>query len=423
MLYVDRVLDSPLSDLLQALPAIAIEGPRAVGKTETATRRAATILALDDPAEMNLLAANPERLDRLSEPILIDEWQRLPAVWDWVRRAVDRDPRPARFLLTGSATPTSAPTHSGAGRIIRLRMRPMTLAERKLAAPAISLRALLTGERAEIGGDSTLRLGDYVEELVSSGFPALRQLPTRAREAALDGYLQGILEHDFAELGYTVRRPATLRAWLTAYAAATSTTASYNAILDASTSLIADKPAKTTALAYRDVLSKLWLLDEVPAWTGSSSSLATLAHAPKHHLADPALAARLLGVGSAALMDFPHHGPPIAREGSLLGSLFESLITLCVRVYAEASRATLHHLRTRRGEHEVDLIVRRDDGRFVAIEVKLGSDVTNDDVQHLRWLSAKVGEALLDSVVVTTGPGAYRRSDGIAVVPAALLGP
>jgi hypothetical protein len=162
---------------------------------------------------------------------------------------------------------------------------------------------------------------------------------------------------------------------------------------------------------------------EVPAWTGTSSSLATLAHAPKHHLADPALAARLLGVGSAALLDFPHHGPPIAREGSLLGSLFESLITLCVRVYAEASRATLHHLRTRRGEHEVDLIVRRDDGRFVAIEVKLGSDVTNEDVQHLRWLGARVGDALLDSVVVTTGPGAYRRSDGIAVVPAAVLGP
>jgi predicted AAA+ superfamily ATPase len=423
MPYVDRVLDSLLSGLLESLPAIAIEGPRAVGKTETATRRAATILELDDPAELNLLAADPERLTRLSEPILVDEWQRLPAVWDWVRRAVDRDPRPARFLLTGSATPTSAPTHSGAGRIIRLRMRPMTLAERGLAPPTVSLRALLEGERAEVRGDSTLRLGDYVDELVASGFPALRRLPAHAREAALDGYLQGVLEHDFPELGYTVRRPATLRAWLTAYAAATSTTTSYNAILDASTSLIADKPAKTTALAYRDVLSKLWLLDEVPAWTGTSSSLAMLAQAPKHHLADPALAARLLGVGSSALLDFPHHGPPIAREGSLLGSLFESLVTLCVRVYAEASRATLHHLRTRRGEHEVDLIVRRDDGRFVAIEVKLGSDVTDGDVRHLRWLRAKAGDALLDSVVVTTGPGAYRRSDGIAVVPAALLGP
>jgi uncharacterized protein len=423
MPYVGRVIDSALSDLLQSLPAIAIEGPRAVGKTETATRRAATLLALDDPAEVSLLAANPERLSRLAEPILLDEWQRLPAVWDWVRRAVDRDPRAARFLLTGSASPTNAPTHSGAGRIIRLRMRPMTLSERGLAPPTVSLRALLEGERVEVGGDSTFRLADYVEQIVSSGFPALRQLPTSAREAALDGYIQGILEHDFPELGYTVRRPATLRAWLTAYAAATSTTTSYNAILDASTSLIVDKPAKTTALAYRDVLSKLWLLDEVPAWTGTSSALAALAHAPKHHLADPALAARLIGLGSAALLDFPHHGPPIAREGSLLGCLFESLVTLCVRVYAEASRATIHHLRTQRGEHEVDLIVRRDDGRFVAIEVKLGSDVTNDDVKHLLWLRAKVGEALLDGVVVTTGPGAYRRSDGIAVVPAALLGP
>src|SRR5688572_3627752 len=105
MQYVDRILDLALSDLLQSLPAIALEGPRAVGKTETATRRASTLLALDDPAEVSLLAAFPERLGRLPELILVDEWQRLPAVWDWVRRAVDRDPRPARFLLTGSSSP------------------------------------------------------------------------------------------------------------------------------------------------------------------------------------------------------------------------------------------------------------------------------------------------------------------------------
>jgi predicted AAA+ superfamily ATPase len=257
---------------------------------------------------------------------------------------------------------------------------------------------------------------------VASGFPALRTLTSEARAFALDGYIEGILEHDFPELGYVVRRPATLRAWLASYAAASATTASYNTILDAATSLVVDKPAKTTALAYRDVLNKLWLLDEVPAWTGTANRLAGLAKAPKHHLADPALAARLLGVEASLLLDRPHHGPPIPRDGTLLGALFESLVTLCVRVYAEASRATISHLRTARGEHEVDLIVRRDDGRFLAIEVKLGAEVTDEDTKHLRWLRSHVGDELLDAIVVTTGRAAYRRRDGIGVVPAGSLG-
>jgi predicted AAA+ superfamily ATPase len=420
--YTQRVLDPTLERLVASLPAICIEGPRAVGKTATATRLAASVVALDDPAEAELLRASPERIARLAEPILVDEWQRVPAVWDRVRREVDRDPRPGRFLLTGSSSPTSAPTHSGAGRIVRLRMRPMTLMERELCSPTVSLSTLLSQRDAPIEGECPLRIEDYAEEIVASGFPALRTLTSEARAFALDGYIEGILEHDFPELGYVVRRPATLRAWLASYAAASATTASYNTILDAATSLVVDKPAKTTALAYRDVLNKLWLLDEVPAWTGTANRLAGLAKAPKHHLADPALAARLLGVEASLLLDRPHHGPPIPRDGTLLGALFESLVTLCVRVYAEASRATISHLRTARGEHEVDLIVRRDDGRFLAIEVKLGAEVTDEDTKHLRWLRSHVGDELLDAIVVTTGRAAYRRRDGIGVVPAGSLG-
>lgn len=422
MRYTQRILDPTLERLIAALPAVCIEGPRAVGKTATATRLAKSVVALDDPSEAELLRASPERLTRLAEPVLIDEWQRVPPVWDRVRREVARDPRPGRFLLTGSSSPTSAPTHSGAGRIVRLRMRPMTLVERELCPPTVSLSTLLSQRGAPIEGECRLRIEDYAEEIVASGFPALRGLTSEARAFALDGYIEGILEHDFPELGYVVRRPATLRAWLASYAAASATTTSYNTILDAATSLVVDKPAKTTALAYRDVLSKLWLLDEVPAWTGTSNRLAALAKAPKHHLADPALAARLLGVEASQLLDRPHHGPAIPRGGTLLGALFESLVTLCVRVYAEASRATIAHLRTARGEHEVDLIVRRDDGRYLAIEVKLGAEVTDDDVKHLRWLRSRAGHELLDTIVVTTGRAAYRRQDGIGVVPAASLG-
>ncbi|MGH3984606.1 MAG: ATP-binding protein [Pseudonocardiaceae bacterium] len=278
--YLLRIVDNELDELAQGLPAISLEGPKGVGKTATAQRRARTTFALDEPAVRELLAADPGRLDRAPRPVLVDEWQRHPAVWDWVRRSVDRDSGAGRFLLTGSATPISAPTHSGAGRIVRVRMRPMTLAERGLPMPTISLSELLSGEQAPVDGDTTVDLPIYAEEILRSGFPAIRALPPRPRRAQLDGYLARIVEHDFPEQGHLVRRPATLRAWLTAYAAATATTASYNAILDAATPGETDKPAKTTTAAYRDVLSQIWLLEPLPGWLPARNPFTRLARHP-----------------------------------------------------------------------------------------------------------------------------------------------
>lgn len=423
MPYFPRVVDAELDGMLSGLPAVSIEGPKAVGKTATASRRAESLVALDDDDERALLDADRARLDRLPVPVLIDEWQRYPRVWDLVRRSVDRDPSPGRFVLTGSASPVDAPTHSGAGRIVRLRMRPMSLAERQVATPAVSLAGLLAGGRPEIAGDSGLVLADYTDEIVRSGFPAIRMMDESHRRDALDGYLAEIVRRDFPEQGHVVRRPATLQAWLRAYAAATASTASYNVVLQAATAGDGEQPAKTTTIAYRDVLTRLWLLEPVPGWLPTRNHFTRLSQAPKHHLADPALAARLLGVGSAALLDQPSAGPPIRRDGPLLGALFESLVTLSVRVYAQLSRAGIHHLRTMRGDHEVDLIVARDDGRVVALEVKLSPSVDDRDVAHLRWLREQLQDDLLDAAVITTGRAAYRRPDGIAVIPAALLGP
>jgi len=420
--YRTRVVDGELDELLPGLPAISLDGPKGVGKTATAVRRAGTVFGLDDPAQCELLRADPGRLDRSPAPVLIDEWQREPAVWDLVRRSVDRDPTPGRFLLTGSATPTQAPTHSGAGRIVTLRMRPMSLAERGLPTPTVRMRDLLTGRRPAIDGSSDLTLPDYVEEIVRSGFPGIRDLPPRARRAQLDGYLARIVEKDFPEQGHLVRRPATLRAWLAAYASATASTASYNVILDAATPGDHDKPAKTTTIAYRDVLSQLWLLDPVNGWAANRNTFTRLGTAPKHQLADPALAARLLGADVDALLADSTTRPAVARRGPLLGALFESLVTLSVRVYAQAAEATVCHLRTRAGDHEVDLLVQRADHRVVAFETKISPTVDERDTTHLRWLRDRLGDDLLDAAVITTGSHAYRRPDGIAVIPAVLLG-
>jgi hypothetical protein len=355
--------------------------------------------------------------------VLVDEWQRYPVVWDLVRRSVDRDSRPNRFLLTGSAAPVEVPTHSGAGRIVRVRMRPMSLAERVPDPGAVSLRDLLSGAKPRPDGVSDMSVPDYTEEILRSGFPAIRNLPARARRAQLDGYLARIVEHDFPEQGHFVRRPATLRAWLTAYAAATATTASYNTILAAATPGDGDKPAKTTTIAYRDVLTQIWLLDPVPGWVPFRNQFTRLAQSPKHHLADPALAARLLGASTRSLLVGDSSGPAIPRNGTVLGALFESLVALNMRVYAQAAEASVYHLRTRNGDHEVDFIAERDDHRVVAFEVKLSNVVHDSDVTHLRWLHREIGDDLIDAAVIYSGYQAYRRADGIAVIPAALLGP
>lgn len=417
--YLPRIVDAEL-DALSEAPAVSVEGPRGVGKTETALRRARTVHRLDDPDQLAVLRAAPRRVAAGEPPVLIDEWQRLPRSWDLVRRAVDDDPVGSRFLLTGSASPAEAPTHTGAGRIITVRMRPMSLAERGLDTSTVSLGDLLAGSRPDLGGATRIDVEQYAEEITRSGFPGLRVQPNRIRLGLLDGYIDRIVEHDIHGFGHRFRNRIGLRSWMAAYAAASSTPASFEKIRDAASAGEADKPSRTTAIPYRIALEGLWMIEEVPAWSPSRNRLRGLASAPVHQMADPAIAARLLGVDADGLLD---GRSAWSGDGPLLGALFESLVTLSVRVYAQASEARVCHLRTHSGKHEVDLIVERPDGGIVALEVKLASTVEDADLRHLRWLADRVGPRLVDAAVVTTGREAYRRLDGIGVIPAALLGP
>lgn len=420
--YVRREIDAELDLLFPDLPAVSLDGPKGVGKTETALRRAASVFRLDIDADRQVVAADPPAALAAAKPILIDEWQYLPLVWDAVRRAVDADSSPSSFLLTGSASPV-ARLHSGAGRIVPLHMRPMTLFELGIEEPTVSLSALLEGKRA-IDGSTSIRLRTYVEEILRSGFPGIRTstLP-RVVRARLDGYLERLVDHEIVENGLGERRPAALRQWLTAYAAATATTTSFEKIRDAATAELANPPAKATSATYREALLRLWILDPVEAWLPGTRHLSRLAAAPKHHLTDPALAARLLGVTADALLAPRRPDDPQPRDGALLAQLFESLVTLNVRVSAQGAEARVAHLRTRGGEHEVDLIVTGEGGRVLALETKATAAPDLADAKHLLWLKNQLGDQLIDMVLVTTGPYAYRRPDGVAVVPAALLGP
>ena len=417
--YRRRVVDDELDALLPALPALLIDGPKGVGKTATAIQRCATVRRLDEPAQRAIIEADPGLVAEDEEPILLDEWQRVPAVFDATRRLVDQDPRPHRFLLTGSA-PTKA-THSGAGRITSLRMRPLSLFERYETQHYVSTQGLLDGT-ATIKGHCSLRLKDYVEEMLSGGFPGLRHLSGVPLRRQLDGYLERIVDHDIPEAGYAVRRPQMVRALLLAYAAAIATTASWEKIREAATGGSGANASRSAIHSHVELLTYLRILDPLEAWSPSNNHLGRLMTSPKHYLADPALAARLVKKSAAQLLLGEESKFTMPRDGTYLGALFESLVALSIRTYAQRCEARVFYLRSAGGRREIDFIVEEDHG-ILAIEAKLSASVSDDDVRHLLWLRQELGEQCLGLVVVGTGPEAYTRADGVAVVPLGLLGP
>ncbi|MCL1801366.1 MAG: AAA family ATPase [Promicromonosporaceae bacterium] len=230
MEYQPRIVDRLLKELLSGTRAVSIEGPRGVGKTSTGLQLANSIVRLDDPAMRAVVSADHQAyLRNLAPPVLIDEWQLDPPIWDAVRRLVDEEKAKGRFLLTGSANPGDTRIHSGAGRFLRLRMRPLAFSERALMEPTVSLAELWNGSD-QVTGTSQITLLDYAQEIVDSGFPGIRPEPPRIRAAALTDYLNYALEHEVSALGGPQRRPLALRHWLRAYAAASSGVASYDAI-------------------------------------------------------------------------------------------------------------------------------------------------------------------------------------------------
>ncbi|CAN5796883.1 DUF4143 domain-containing protein [soil metagenome] len=421
--YRPRTVDLDLDELFGQLPAVLLDGAKGVGKTRTALQRAATVRRLDDPRERSIVEADPNVAVLGDQPVLIDEWQRAPSSWDAVKRAVDADPRGGQFLLTGSAPAAGEPVHSGAGRITTLRMRPMTLPERRISTPTVRLSSLLSGENIDIGGRCDLDLAGYTDEILSSGLPGMRGLTGRALWLQLDGYIERIVDREMPEAGLSARRPASVRNWLRAYAAATATTATWETVRDAATPGSGDKPAKSTTAPYIDTLTTLRVLDEQPAWEPGHNHLRRLTRGAKHHLVDPALAARLVGVGRNQLLRGEAGDVAVPRDGTFLGGLFESLAVLTIRVFAQAADASVFHLRDFDGRHEIDLIVERGDGRILALEVKLSSTLHANDFKNLRWLRDRIGDQMIGGAVLTTGPEAYRREDGFAVLPLGLLGP
>ena len=416
-----RLTDSYINELNQSFPALAIDGPKAVGKTSSAMLFAKTVLEMDNERILESVINNPDQLIDATKPVLLDEWQYYPQIWNRVRRLVDDGAQPGSYLLTGSAYPVGAQIHSGAGRIIHMRMRPLSLQERRLAKPTVSLADCLDGTLGDVAGTTELVTSDYLQEVVRSGYPAIWASPEKNRPRLIDSYIDNIVHKELHENGYTLRRPDSLRRWLRAYAAATGTSASYTSILDVATPGEGDKLSRSTMESYRNMLSSLWLLDEVPAWDPIEDSFSRLKQAPKHFLADPALAARLLSLDARTLGMGGEETRFDAAYGTLVGRLFEALVSLSLKSYALVNDAEIGYLRSRNGDREIDFIISRG-RRIVAIEVKLAPTIEDSDLRHLKWLKEQYGKNLMECIIVTTGISSYRRPDGILVVPAALLG-
>jgi len=277
--YSRRLIDVFFDENFDSLPAVLLDGPKAVGKTFTASQRAKTTYDLSVAPIFELAQADNSAVVNGQKPVFIDEWQRVSGVFDAVKRAVDANYEGGSFLLAGSA---QAPgTHSGAGRIVSVRMRTMTLSERGLAEPTISLADIASG-RAEISGSSPLGLEDYADAIVRGGFPAMQNLSDHALQIQLEGYIQRIIDKDMVEAGLKVRRHSALLAWMRAYAAATATTTSWESVRDGATAGNIEKPSRRATEPYVNFLTQLRVLDDVEAWSPSANHLNKVGQAPKH---------------------------------------------------------------------------------------------------------------------------------------------
>lgn len=415
--YQARVVDEELRQRLRISGAVLVEGPKACGKTETARRVAASEVLLDvDEGARAAVAVDPSLVLAGDTPRLIDEWQVEPRVWNHVRRAVDERKKPGQFVLAGSAVPADDATrHSGAGRISRLRMRPMSLFESGLSDGSISLRDLLEGGRAK-SGDRGVALADLAEAIARGGWPALQELPIGAAMERVVDYLEEVCRTDINRVDDVRRDPARVRRLLRSLARNVATHVAMTTLAADTTESGANPLKKHTVGEYLSALQRLFVVEDQPPWEPHLRSRSILRKSPKRHFVDPSLAASALGADPPALL----------RDLNLLGFLFESLVVRDLRIYSQARRGEVRQFLDNKGL-EVDTIV-ESDGRWGAFEVKLGGeDPIEEAAASLLKFASEIdtlrsGEPSALGVIVAGGYG-YAREDGVQVIPITALGP
>lgn len=415
--YRPRVVDAELATKLGAGGAVLIEGPRACGKTETARHAARSEVRLDtDHAARAAGLIEPAVLLEGERPHLIDEWQLVPEVWNPVRRAVDDAGGAAgAFILAGSAVPPDdAIRHSGAGRFLRLRMRPMSLAEAGYSTGDVSLEGFFTGNGAH-APRATLSLREIAELVSVGGWPGLQDRTTDQAIEAVRGYVEDTARLDLPRLDGIHRDPERVRRLMASLARYTACQVR-NAALAADVGGEEDPIKRQTVGEYVDALSRVFVVENLPAWNPALRSESRIRQAPKRHYVDPSIAVAALGA----------HPSNLERQVDTLGLLFESLVVRDLRIYAQAIGARVFHYHDNTGL-EADAIVEAHDGRWAAFEVKLGRREIDNAAEALLRLAGRVnierhGRPVMLAVITADAFG-IQRPDGVWEIPLGALAP
>ena len=407
MRYWPRLVDARLGELLGAVPAVLINGPRAAGKTTTARQHAASEVRLDQPIQAQAFRADPDAaLLGRPEPVLLDEWQEVPAVLGAVKRAVDDDPRPGRFILTGSVrAELEQDAWPGTGRLVRIQMYGFT--QRELLA---------TGTRPDQAGfldrvgrldpaafarpAVTPNLRDYIDMAVRGGLPLVALSTSSAAPALLDDYVDQLLTRDSSTF-IGDRDTVRLSRYFEVLAASSAGIPEHKTLYDAA------GIDRRTALAYDALLESLFVVESVPAW--SDNRLQTLTHTAKRYVVDSSLMTAALAATTETIID----------DGNLLGRTLDTFVAAQLRseLAGIGTRARVSHLRTKSGREEVDIVIELPGRRVFAFEVKAGGAIGTNDAKHLLWLRDQLGERFVAGAVLHTGPDAYQLGDRVMALP------
>ncbi len=414
--YMPRIADEILQKALTASGAVCIQGPKWCGKTWTALQQAGSALMMQNPDQaqnyMSIAETKPSLLLEGQPPRLLDEWQVAPVLWDAVRYAVDQRAEMGQFILTGSTRPLDSEVmHSGTGRISRMRMRPMSLYESGESSGRVSLAQLFDGEEPE--GVSTLETEALAFAVARGGWPASIGVAEKAALQQARNYLDAIVETDVSEVDGHARNPARARTLMRSIAR----NIGGSALVATIRSDIAgddESLSPNTIRSYLTALERLFVIEDQPAWSPALRSKTTLRTTAKRHFIDPSIAVAALQTNPDGLL----------KDFLTFGFLFESLCIRDLRIYAQKSGGEVFHYRDQTGL-EADAVVALHDGRWAAIEIKMGQAKVDQAAANLLRLKARIDEKKMNApsfLAVLTGNGyALKRRDGVLVVPVTCL--
>ena len=418
--YMPRIIDDKIKSYLQVFGAVCVEGPKWCGKTWTSSYHSNSEVMIGDPAgnfqNRKLAEMNPSLILDGDAPRLIDEWQEVPPIWDAVRHRVDQSAEKGQFILTGSATPNhKGILHSGAGRIAKLRMRPMSLYEAGYSSGKVSLEKLCEGEiTPQLTGEVELK--NIVEYIVRGGWPASLNLSVEQAALLPVEYLNAVIDDDVFRIDGIKRNTMKMRLLLRSLARNESTTVTNRTLKNDIKEVDDEDMDADTVKEYLDIFNRLFITDNQQPFSASVRSSVRVKQSVKRHFVDPSLACALLKLTPASLI----------KDLETLGFLFEALCERDLKIYAESFGASIYHYQDYQGR-EVDAVVELADGRWCAFEIKLGANQIDAAATSLLKVKAEFekdpkGKApVVLGVICGMASAVYQRPDGVFVIPITAL--